>query len=121
MTEVTGVDQAVANLKAISKEIDSEITDWLEESGQVMAEVLNAEDRLNVAHDTFTTQRRKAAVAVGPSKAGGRAHIVRFHEFGTVNHKATPLIRPVADHWDLDLKTRLTKKIRKAIEARKAK
>ena len=108
-----------SNLKELADDINRELMDWLEESGQEMAEELNRDDSLNVAHDTFIAQRRRTAVAVGPSNAGGRAHIVRFHEFGVAHHKATPLIRPLADKYDRPMKTKLTRAVKRTIEARR--
>ena len=95
--EMKGIADLEAALKEITDQLTTVIMDGLEEVGGEMAQTMNQLDRLNVAHDTFVADRRKTTVGVGPSKAGGRAHIVRFHEFGTVHHKATPTIRVVAD------------------------
>lgn len=115
----TGADRAVANLKAIDEAILGMIMDGLEEAGVEMAAEMNRADSLNVAHDTFTVQRRKKTVAVGPSKAGGRAHIVRFHEFGTAHHGATPIMRKVSDGFAAPLKAKMTRKVKELADSRK--
>jgi hypothetical protein len=113
--ELKGADDLVAALKQIDDQLEALIMDGLAEVGEEMAADMNREDTLNVAHDTFIIQRRKGAVAVGPSKAGGRAAITRFHEFGTAHHGATPLIRPIADKADAVVKKKITKRLKEAI------
>jgi len=115
--ELKGLGDLEAALKSIDDQLNTVIMDSLEEVGNEMAQTMNQIDRLNVAHDTFTADRRKTTVGVGPSKAGGRAHIVRFHEFGTVHHGATPTIRVVADSNETTskVKAKMARRLKQAI------
>jgi hypothetical protein len=115
--ELKGLGDLEAALKSIDDQLNTVIMDGLEEVGNEMAETMNSIDRLNVAHDTFTADRRKTTVGVGPSRAGGRAHIVRFHEFGTVHQGATPTIRVVADSNETvsKVKAKMARRLKQAI------
>jgi hypothetical protein len=118
--KLTGHEKAVANLKAIDAAILDIIMDSLEESGEEMAQAMNQADRLNVAHSTFTSHRRKKTVGVGPSRAGKRAAITRWHEFGTAHHGATPIMRKVSDSWNANVKAKVTKRLKAEIDKRKS-
>ena len=108
-----------SKLEELASDIDAQLMDWLEEVAVGFASEMNRTDRLNVAHDTIITQRRKKTVAVGPSKDGRRGHLVRFHEYGTVHHGATPLMRPVMDQAGAVVRAKVGKAVKRTAEARK--
>lgn len=118
---LTGVDDLTAALKSIDDQLTGMILDGLEEVGKEMADKMNAIDTLNVAHGSFTVQRRKTTVAVGPAKAPrgqqNRGRITRLHEYGTVHHGATPTMRIVADSGETTaaVKAKMTRRLKQAI------
>jgi HK97 gp10 family phage protein len=114
--EFTGIGDIEAALKSINDQLNSMIMEGLEESGEEMARAMQAADHRNLSHNSFTVQKRKTTVAVGPSKDGARAHIVRFWEFGTINNPAEGLMRKVADASDRIVKAKMASRLRKAIE-----
>ena len=110
------VDQLLRKLDDARRAVDDQTMDALEAGGETLRDEFAAGDSRHLAHDSWTVERRDSdrEVAVGPAK--GRAHIVRFHEFGTRFLPAKPVMRPAVDTSLRRVTDAVAKVIKRAVE-----
>lgn len=112
-----GEAKLLKQLDGLIDELNKATMDALEEGGEYLADEFASADRRDLAKDSWTVERRDKddAVAVGPSKAGHRGHIVRFHEWGTRFLSARPMMRPATESAEKDVLRVVARALRKRL------
>lgn len=127
--ELTGMDELIKNLEAVSKDISKDLARCVRKGGEIIRDAAKANIRSQGLtktwdlHDKFamsTTEkdRSQVEVLVGPHK---KQFYGAFHEIGTSKHKARPFLRPAYDENINKVQEVIAEELRKTIERRSRK
>jgi len=124
--ELTGMDELIKNLEAVSKDISKDLARCVRKGGEIIRDAAKANIRAqglidtgalhdNMSINTTEKDRSQVEVTIGPGKKQFYGY---FHEYGTSKMKARPFLRPAYDENIEKVQDVIAEELKKTIKRR---
>ncbi len=124
--ELTGMDELIKNLEAVSKDISKDLARCVRKGGEIIRDAAKANIRAqglidtgalhdNMSMNTTEKDRSQVEVTIGPGKKQFYGY---FHEYGTSKMKARPFLRPAYDENIEKVQDVIAEELKKTIKRR---